>query len=153
MTQTPTYRSWHRMLQRCQNPNATQWKHYGGRGITVCERWSRFEYFLEDMGLRPDKFELDRIDVDGNYEKANCRWVTHKQNMNNTRGNRQVTYNGETKTMTEWAASLGIKMQTLWARFEDGWTVERALMEPVWWHHHNNPNCRRLNERKRRLPS
>lgn len=82
---SPTYRSWHMMLQRCTNPRNTHYAYYGGRGITVCERWLKFENFLADMGERPLGTSIDRIDVDGNYEPGNCRWATPKQQMNNRR--------------------------------------------------------------------
>lgn len=80
-----TYRSWHSMRQRCENVNIPQYCDYGGRGITVCERWSSFEDFFADMGERPDGLTLDRINCNGNYEPGNCRWATPKQQTNNRR--------------------------------------------------------------------
>ena len=68
------------MKQRCTNPSNKNWKHYGERGITVCERWSKFSNFLADMGEAPKGMQIDRIDNDGNYEPSNCRWVTPKEN-------------------------------------------------------------------------
>ena len=85
MARTAIYKAWHGMLQRCDNPSHGAYKHYGGRGISVCHRWRDFSNFIEDMGVRPDGLELDRIDNDGNYCKENCRWVTHKVNCQNTR--------------------------------------------------------------------
>jgi hypothetical protein len=73
------------MLDRCKNPNAPKFHHYGGRGITVCDRWLTFENFYADMGERPTDLTLDRINVDGNYEPANCRWATHKEQRANRR--------------------------------------------------------------------
>lgn len=74
------------MRQRCNNPNSDQWKWYGGRGISICERWDNFTLFLEDMGERPQGHSIDRINPDGNYEPSNCRWATPKQQAENNRG-------------------------------------------------------------------
>jgi hypothetical protein len=83
---SPTFESWHAMLQRCTNPKINRFMHYGGRGITVCDRWHQFENFFADMGERPPGLTLDRIDNDGNYEPSNCRWATvSEQNSNQQR--------------------------------------------------------------------
>jgi hypothetical protein len=79
------YRSWESMRRRCFRPNAPDYKWYGGRGIIVCYRWSKFENFLDDMGARPLHKSLDRIDANGNYTPDNCRWATSKQQRNNRR--------------------------------------------------------------------
>lgn len=81
---TSTYKIWTAMKHRCSNPKATHYERYGGRGISVCERWNEFRNFLTDMGERPENMDLDRIDNDGNYEPTNCRWISHKENCQNT---------------------------------------------------------------------
>lgn len=82
---SPTYKSWRNLKKRCNNPNHTDYKDYGGRGIAVCERWSDFRNFLEDMGERPEGKTIDRKDNDGGYYKENCRWATAKEQRLNQR--------------------------------------------------------------------
>lgn len=85
MSNTPTYHSWHNMLQRCENPNYPEYKYYGGRGIVVCARWHDFRNFFADMRIRPSGLTLDRKNNDGNYEPGNCRWSTLKEQRVNSR--------------------------------------------------------------------
>jgi hypothetical protein len=88
--ESPTYAVWKHMIQRCTNPNVLKWKYWGGRGITVCERWRDFCNFLADMGERPAGLTLDRINNDGNYEPGNCRWTTYAEQNRNQRPRRSV---------------------------------------------------------------
>jgi hypothetical protein len=133
MKGTPTYRSWRSMLDRCNSLHPDKLRNYGGRGIKVCDRWKCFENFLSDMGIRPSKdHSVDRIDNQGNYEPGNCRWATHKIQSNNKRTNVFVTYEGETKTVTQWAEHLGMSPAALERRlWRYGWPVSRALTEPL----------------------
>jgi len=85
MTGSPEWNSWVSMKDRCTNQNNPKFQHYGGRGITFCDRWSKFENFYADMGKRPDNMTLDRIDVNGNYEPLNCKWSTHLEQRHNRR--------------------------------------------------------------------
>lgn len=85
MSRTPTWRSWSCMLTRCRNPCASDYQRYGGRGITVCDRWRSFENFFTDMGERPEGKTLDRINNNGNYEPGNCRWATPSEQSQNKR--------------------------------------------------------------------
>lgn len=88
MWRTPTYNSWDTMIQRCTNPQNTNYKYYGNRGIKVCERWHKFESFLEDMGKRPGGMTLERKDNDGNYYPENCEWIPSFEQAGNTRKNK-----------------------------------------------------------------
>ncbi len=126
------YRTWQGMLNRCRNPNQENFKYYGGRGITVCERWSSFENFLEDMGTKPSGATLDRRDNSVGYSKENCRWTTRRQQMRNTRTNKVIKCDGKSLTLSEWAEETGIKANTILCRLDKyGWSAERALTEPI----------------------
>lgn len=140
-TKSPEYVSWCLMRQRCFNPNCETFAHYGGRGITVCDRWrygeggkSGFECFFEDMGVRPSpKHTLDRIDNDGPYAPWNCRWATKRQQCRNRRSNVIVRYDGRDMTLTEAAELSGFSMKMLWSRLQRGFLPEdlfRPKMRP-----------------------
>jgi len=109
---SPTYKAWYAMLQRCTNPRVEKWAHYGGRGITVCDRWRTFANFLADMGEKPFKLTLERIDNDGNYEPGNCRWATQSEQLMNRRTTRQWECCGLTGTLTEWASAFRLNYYT-----------------------------------------
>lgn len=127
---TPTYTCWAMMKQRCCNPNAARYDDYGGRGISVCERWESFENFLADMGEKPDGRTIERRDVNGNYEPSNCVWETPKAQARNRRNNRVVEFNGVSKCISEWSEELGIPYQRLYHRLVHAkWPVERALVK------------------------
>lgn len=128
---TKSYRIWAYMIQRCNNPNNLNYKHYGGRGIKVCERWLKFENFYEDVGDVPEGMTFDRRDNERGYEPDNWRWATWREQQNNRRNNIWKTYNGETKTITQWERSLGISRGTLWMRLNKGWSDERAFNTPI----------------------
>jgi hypothetical protein len=116
------------MRQRCNDPNIAQWLNYGGRGITVCSRWDRFDHFVEDMyPTYRDGLTLDRIDNNGDYSPSNCRWATRAEQANNKRGNHNITHDGRTMNMTQWAKELGMPRTRLKTRLKLGWSVERAL--------------------------
>ncbi len=119
------------MSERTSNPNDPGYKHYGGRGITVCDRWKSFENFLEDMGRKPTpKHSIDRIDNEQGYYKENCRWATRIEQARNTRRNRFLLHQGEERCIAEWAVVKGINVKTIIKRLQSGYTVEEALETP-----------------------
>lgn len=132
---TPTYISWRAMLNRCRNPNADQYPRYGGRGITVCDRWaSDFSAFLSDMGARPSPdLTIERVNNDGNYEPGNCRWATAQEQENNKSTNRIVMYRGQSMTAAQaWrAAGQVISRSTMKSRLCLGWPIEKAVETPA----------------------
>lgn len=117
---TREYESWCGMLARCLNPRLDSYRHYGGRGISVCFRWLDFRNFYADMGKRPADTSIGRIDNDGNYEPTNCRWETDKQQMNNTRANRILQWEGLTYTAKGLSEHLHIPYQ---------WFYDRAVRQ------------------------
>jgi hypothetical protein len=127
---TRTYSSWAAMNKRCNCESDAAYPLYGGRGITICERWASFEYFLADMGERPPGLSLERIDNDGNYEPGNCKWGTRKEQGRNRRTSKFLTIEGETLCMTEWAERNGIARSTITDRLARGWTTEEAVTTP-----------------------
>lgn len=113
LSKTPLYRRWAAMVSRCKNPKSTRYARYGGRGITVCNRWLDFANFLEDMGPPPAGMTLDRINNDGNYEPQNCRWATVKQQANNTSKNIRCVYEGRLVTLSELAVLVSVPLRAL----------------------------------------
>lgn len=129
MRYTRLYGIWHGIKQRCLNPNAEEYKWYGARGITICDAWLHsFEAFYADMGDPPsDVHSIERNDTNGNYEPNNCRWATHLEQMNNTRANVFIEYNGEKKTLAEWARALNVPRATMYYRHRQGWTAAEII--------------------------
>ena len=122
-------RIWGGIIRRCDNPNAEFYHRYGGRGITICDEWRDFEVFYKwalNSGYKDD-LTIDRIDNDGNYEPSNCRWATQLEQNNNTRKNHYITYNNETKTVSEWARIYDIHRCVLNNRLRRGWTFDDAV--------------------------
>lgn len=116
-------------MSRCNNPKATAYNLYGGRGIKVCDRWMEsFSNFLEDMGERPQDTSLDRIDFNGNYEPSNCRWANSVVQARNKRNNLIIDYDGTTMCLEAWAEELGIKSNSILTRLKRGWSIGQALL-------------------------
>lgn len=129
---TPIYNIWSGMIRRCERKQSPAYRRYGGRGIKVCKRWHKFENFYADMGNPPTKsHSIDRINNDGNYCKKNCRWATSKEQAQNRRSNRIITFRGESKCLSAWAEKTGIAQFTILNRIYSGWSVRRALFTPV----------------------
>lgn len=135
MSRSRTYAIWNTMVQRCTNPGSTSYESYGGRGITVCEDWKRFDSFYADMGEAPDGLSIDRVDNSKGYSPENCRWATGIEQGGNKRNNKIVFHNGQSKTLTEWAREYGLSPALVRNRFNAlGWGIERCLTR-----HHISP--------------
>lgn len=138
LTKHPLYRVWQRIKGCTSSPSHQDYAHYGGRGIQMCVDWQNdFQSFYDwcmshgwEKGL-----EIDRIDTNGNYEPSNCRFTDRVGQMSNTRKTRLVTYNGKTQSVAQWARETGLKVNTLYGRLKNGWSVEKALTTEV---HHAN---------------
>lgn len=130
--ETPEHRVWASMLSRIRNPNSPGYERYGGRGISLCDRWLRFENFLSDMGPRPEGTSIDRINNSLGYFPENCRWATATEQGRNKGNNRLLEYQGQVKTISEWAGILGIRYTTLYMRVTHlNMSVKEAFEKPV----------------------
>jgi len=153
-SKTQLYNAWQNMKARCYRKSAREFENYGGRGITVCDEWKNdyksFRTWAFDNGyianLPHGEMTLDRINVNGNYEPSNCRWISNKKQQNNKRYNATYEYKGETFTLAEWSEKLGICYKTLQKRI-DKWGVERAFSEPL----HKEPYKDMVGEKHGRL--
>lgn len=125
------YSTWCGMLNRCRNANGEDFHHYGGRGITVCDRWTDFANFMADMGPKPTpKHSIERSDVDGHYEPGNCRWATQHEQVRNLRKNIRIPGNPE--LLLDSARAKGMNQGTLYSRVGKlGWSREEAASTPV----------------------
>lgn len=129
LSKTPLYRQWNAMKQRCKNPNTRMYMTYGGRGITYCDEWERFDPFMNwalSNGYK-EGLALDRIDGDGHYYPENCRWITQADNNRNKKNLLKLTYNGETKLLIDWARETGQKYRTLRYRYQHGWLAHEII--------------------------
>jgi len=124
-----TYTTWRAMKDRCTNDTNKMWSRYGGRGIEVCERWMKFEPFLEDMGTRPDGHTIDRIDHDKGYEPGNCKWVARARQNCNKSDNRMITLYGKTMCLADWHRIVEgeISYKGIHFRLKRGWTEKQAI--------------------------
>lgn len=135
MSKSPEYSSWSNMRARCTNPNHPDFSRYGGRGITVHDDWNRqpngFHNFFDHVGPKPfPGATIDRIDVNGNYEPGNVRWLSRAQQNRNRRDTIYCEFGGERVSIADLAARFGVPLSRLRERMERGWSVERAVMEP-----------------------
>jgi hypothetical protein len=131
---TQIHNVWKSMIERCTSKKGKSWASYGGRGITVCERWTGkdgFINFLADMGDRPDGASIDRIDNDGPYSPGNCRWATWTQQSRNKRSNRRLEFYGVSKTVVEWCDISQINKQAVYQRLYLGWPDKYAVFAPL----------------------
>ena len=133
LSSTPTYKTWKAMKARCYQQSHKNFSDYGGRGVKVCERWlNNAADFIADMGERPSSLHsIDRINSNGDYEPSNCRWVTQKEQMRNTRRSSTIEHEGRTMTVAAWADELGVLESTLHHRLYAGWSAKDTIEKPV----------------------
>jgi hypothetical protein len=131
-SRSPEYRNWCAMKERCNREAHKNYGDYGGRGIRVCDRWeSSFENFLTDMGTRPTpRSTVERIDSDKGYSPENCRWAEMDEQQRNKRNTVRIVFNGERKSIGEWAQLLGVTVNFITKRLYRGWSPHDALSVP-----------------------
>ncbi len=135
MSHSPEHNTWRWMRQRCQNANSHKYPSYGGRGITICERWQGFENFYEDMGPKPEpdengRYSIERMDNSKGYEPTNCIWASNKTQSRNRRTTKRYCFNGKSLTISEWSEETGINPSTLESRVRSGRPIE-DLFKPA----------------------
>jgi hypothetical protein len=123
---------WHEMHRRCRDVKHKQYADYGGRGITVCERWANFDAFLADMGARPEGMSVDRVNNNGPYSPKNCRWADRVTQNNNRRYCRRIAWGVETMTAKEFCRATGMKYRPFVKRIERGWSMLQIFANPIW---------------------
>lgn len=129
-TGTKLYSTWKRIKRFCYNINVKKYKHYGGRGITMCDEWKNDFQAFYDWAMTngyQEGLTIDRINVNGNYEPTNCRWATMKQQERNRTNNKYININGDIRCLSEWCETLGLKYSTVQSRLRYGWNIQRAL--------------------------
>lgn len=140
MANSQEYAIWRGMKNRCLNENVKSYADYGAKGVKICQRWidgengkTGFECFFEDVGPRPSKiYTIDRYpECDGDYRTGNVRWATRTEQQLNKSGNPRITFNGRTLQATEWETETGIPARQIHKRIGRGWTIERALTQPL----------------------
>ncbi len=126
------YKIWDGIKQRCNNSKCREYKYYGGRGIQISKEWQNsFRTFLNDMGERPsDNHSIERLDNDKNYCKENCKWVTKKEQANNTRHNVLIEHEGKTQNLTQWCEELKLDYKLIHSRLRRGKTFIEAISTP-----------------------
>jgi len=129
--ESPTHFSWRGMIDRCTNPKSPSWPWYGAEGVTVCERWQRFENFLADMGERPGKqYTLERVQRALGYCPENCEWILRREQYRNRRDNHLLTFQGTTHPVITWSELTGLAEGCIRSRLKMGWSIEEALTVP-----------------------
>lgn len=124
----PLYKVWRGMITRCENPNCASFKRYGGRGIKVCPEWrASFLTWKSDMGERPKGYTIERKNNDVDYSPENCIWAPIQTQANNTSTNTFIEFNGQRKTLIQWARTTGLKRELISARLDSGWPIQKAL--------------------------
>ena len=133
-TNTRLYQIWRGIKKRCYVPTHKYYKHYGGRGIIVCDEWKNNFMNFYDWAVRNnynEKLTIDRIDVNGNYEPNNCRWITQSEQLKNKTNNVYISYKGRTQTMSDWAKEFGLKQNVFRQRYILGWSMEKIQKTEV----------------------
>ena len=127
MSKSREYKTWRSMITRCFNKNSPDYARYGGRGITVCDKWLDFDGFYDDMGNRPNNKTIDRIDVNGNYAKENCKWSDNYEQANNRSNTKKYKLGDFYGTIAEISTYFGVSYSLISARIKRGWNIKHAV--------------------------